>query len=206
MARRQIRAWEFVRRRFTRLYPLYGATQVPVILRQHWYFQVHGDSFVYPASGVCDLLQAMTLTSHWRPNQGWFFNGPGWSTAVECFLYLVFFLAVRCSSDGEAMISSVLTPSIARFTAAVMVQYNHCSSTASLCLRPFQSSAVRSPGSRGSRRRTGRCPTLLIIWSSWRDSLMRQFYHFLEGSKLRYTLPAGAVGTAQLASFIMEPI
>ena len=108
VARRQITAWEFVRRRFARLYPLYGATLVLVIVLQYWYFQTHGDTFVYPAGNASDLLQAITLTSHWWPNQGWFFNGPGWSISVECFLYLVFFLAARYSADGEVMIFGAL--------------------------------------------------------------------------------------------------
>jgi peptidoglycan/LPS O-acetylase OafA/YrhL len=97
VADRRITAREFAKRRFARLYPLYGATLLGVILLQLCYFQLNGTTFVYPPGTVLDLLQAATLTSHWWPNPGFFFNGPGWSISVECFLYLVFFLAARFS-------------------------------------------------------------------------------------------------------------
>lgn len=88
---------EFFKRRFARLYPLYGITLIIVILFQNLYADLHGTTFVYPPGGGADLLEAITLTSHWWPNQGFFFNGPSWSISVECFLYALFFVSARYS-------------------------------------------------------------------------------------------------------------
>jgi peptidoglycan/LPS O-acetylase OafA/YrhL len=103
VARRDISAAEFARRRFARLYPLYGATLLLVVVLQFCYSRVHGTTFVYPPGGIADLLQAVTLTSHWWPNLRFFFNGPGWSISVECFLYMLFFLTARFSGRHIAL-------------------------------------------------------------------------------------------------------
>ena len=66
---RRIGAGEFFKRRFARLYPLYGLTLLIVIVLQEVYRQQHGSNFVYPPGTAADLLQAVTLTSHWWPNQ-----------------------------------------------------------------------------------------------------------------------------------------
>ena len=83
---RRIGAGEFFKRRFARLYPLHGLTMLIVIVLQEIYRQQHGSNFVYPPGTPADLFQAVTLTSHWWPNQEFFFNGPSWSISVECFL------------------------------------------------------------------------------------------------------------------------
>jgi peptidoglycan/LPS O-acetylase OafA/YrhL len=97
VAHRTVTAREFVKRRFARLYPLYGLTLLLVVFLQLWYFHWHGTTFVYPPGTILDFFEAVTLTSHWWPNTGFFFNGPGWSISVECFLYLQFFLIARFS-------------------------------------------------------------------------------------------------------------
>jgi peptidoglycan/LPS O-acetylase OafA/YrhL len=103
VARRNISAAEFARRRLARLYPLYGATLLLVIILQPFYCNAHGSAFVYPGGDLADLLQAATLTSHWWPNPGFFFNGPGWSISVECFLYALFFLIARFAGQHTTL-------------------------------------------------------------------------------------------------------
>lgn len=100
---RQIGAGEFFKRRFARLYPLHGLTLLIVIVLQEVYRQQHSSNFVYPPGTTADLLQAVTLTSHWWPNQGFFFNGPSWSISVECFLYAVFFVCARFAGQRYVM-------------------------------------------------------------------------------------------------------
>ena len=92
---RRVGAGEFFKRRFARLYPLHGLTLLIVIVLQQIYQQRHGSNFVYPPGTAADLFQAITLTSHWWPNQELFFNGPSWSISVECFLYALFFVCAR---------------------------------------------------------------------------------------------------------------
>jgi peptidoglycan/LPS O-acetylase OafA/YrhL len=96
---RRVGAGEFFKRRFARLYPLHGLTLLIVILLQEIYRQKHGSNFVYPPGTAADLLQAVTLTSHWWPNQEYLFNGPSWSISVECFLYALFFVCARFVGD-----------------------------------------------------------------------------------------------------------
>jgi peptidoglycan/LPS O-acetylase OafA/YrhL len=101
---RQIGAGEFFKRRFARLYPLHGLTLLIVIVLQEVYRQQHSSNFVYPPGTTADLLQAVTLTSHWWPNQGFIFNGPSWSISVECFLYSVFFVCARFAGQRHVMV------------------------------------------------------------------------------------------------------
>ena len=101
---RRIGAGNFFKRRFARLYPLYGLTLLMVILLQEIYRQQHGSNFVYPQGTAADLLQAATLTSHWWPNQELFFNGPSWSISVECFLYALFFVCARFARERRVQV------------------------------------------------------------------------------------------------------
>jgi peptidoglycan/LPS O-acetylase OafA/YrhL len=105
----RIGAGEFFKRRFARLYPLYGLTLLIVILLQEIYRQQHGNNFVYPQGTAADLLQAVTLTSHWWPNQQFFFNGPSWSISVECFLYALFFVCARFAGERRIQVFLALT-------------------------------------------------------------------------------------------------
>lgn len=93
---RRITAIEFLKRRLARLYPLYALTLLSVLALQAVYVKTHGSTFVYRPGSLLELLEAVTLTSHWWPNQEFLFNGPSWSISVECFLYAAFFLCARC--------------------------------------------------------------------------------------------------------------
>jgi peptidoglycan/LPS O-acetylase OafA/YrhL len=106
---RRIGVGEFFKRRFARLYPLHGLTLLIVILLQEIYRQRHGSNFVYPPGTTSDLLQAVTLSSHWWPNQEYFFNGPSWSISVECFLYALFFACARFAGDRRVPVFLALS-------------------------------------------------------------------------------------------------
>jgi peptidoglycan/LPS O-acetylase OafA/YrhL len=106
---RRVGAGEFFKRRFARLYPLHGLTLLIVIILQEIYRQQHGSNFVYPPGTTADLLQAVTLTSHWWPNQEYFFNGPSWSISVECFLYALFFVCARFAGDWRVRVFLALS-------------------------------------------------------------------------------------------------
>ena len=106
---RRIGVGEFFKRRFARLYPLHVLTMLIVIVLQEIYRQRHGSNFVYPPGTLADLLQAVTLTSHWWPNQEYFFNGPSWSISVECFLYALFFVCARFALDRRAPVFLALS-------------------------------------------------------------------------------------------------
>ena len=106
---RRIGAGEFFKRRFARLYPLHGLTLLIVIVLQEVYRQQHGSNFVYPPGTAADLFQAVTLTSHWWPNQEFFFNGPSWSISVECFLYAVFFVCAKFAGNRRVRVFLALS-------------------------------------------------------------------------------------------------
>jgi peptidoglycan/LPS O-acetylase OafA/YrhL len=77
--------WDYVVARFARIYPLYIAVLVYIIVRLHAYGEAIGGWW-----------QHVLAIQAWSPTlaQAYNFNGPAWSVSVEVFLYACFPLLV----------------------------------------------------------------------------------------------------------------
>lgn len=85
----------FAWRRFARLYPLYIAAILLVIVLQTVLVRLGGEPFVYRLFDLKHLLLSLAAVSHWGFQEGMTFNGPDWSISIEVLLYIFFFLACR---------------------------------------------------------------------------------------------------------------
>jgi peptidoglycan/LPS O-acetylase OafA/YrhL len=110
---------EFLRRRFSRLYPLHFVTLIAVAIGQYIYFRAHQTTFLYlwnkPIWFVCHLLFA----TNWFTGQPTTFNGPIWSVSIEILIYLSFFFIAR------AFRSHVLVAACAAAGFAVCFRFMH---------------------------------------------------------------------------------
>jgi peptidoglycan/LPS O-acetylase OafA/YrhL len=92
---RRVGLGEFVRRRFSRLYPLHIATLIIVGLLQYPYFRLHGQYFICPDNGIRAFIAQLLFASNCFNWQGGSFNGSIWSVSVEILVYFGFFYIVR---------------------------------------------------------------------------------------------------------------
>jgi peptidoglycan/LPS O-acetylase OafA/YrhL len=97
VASRELGGRQFLRERFSRLYPLHLATFGLVAVLQWVYTRYNGNSFVYPLNDAYHALLNLFLAPAWGFEKGWSFNGPAWSISVEVLLYAAFFLLFRYS-------------------------------------------------------------------------------------------------------------
>jgi peptidoglycan/LPS O-acetylase OafA/YrhL len=91
-----VRAGEFSRLRFSRLYPLHLLTLLLVAVGQGLMRHFQGSDFVYPNNDPFHFLLQLACVPAW----GNFelrntFNGPFWSVSAEIFLYGLFYLLCR---------------------------------------------------------------------------------------------------------------
>jgi len=101
IAENSISLREYCINRFSRLYPLHFLTLMFVATIQFARYVGEKEYFVYPFNDVYHfLLNLFFLQSGWF-DQGWSFNAPSWSIAVEVLAYLLFFLVIRKSSKNR---------------------------------------------------------------------------------------------------------
>lgn len=81
--------------RLSRLYPLHVVTLVLVAVGQSLLMQAQGTFFVYEHNDPTHFLLNLLFASSWGLEQGYSFNGPGWSISIEVLLYALFFVCCR---------------------------------------------------------------------------------------------------------------
>lgn len=81
--------------RLSRLYPLHFATLLLVAIGQFFVLRAQGTSFVYQYNDTTHFLLNLLFASSWGLEQGYSFNGPGWSVSIEILLYAMFFACCR---------------------------------------------------------------------------------------------------------------
>lgn len=90
--------------RLSRLYPLHVLTLLVVAAIQFLRMILDKEYFVYPYNDVYRfLLNMFFLQSGWF-EQGWSFNAPSWSIAVEVLAYLLFFFVITRFSKNKRYI------------------------------------------------------------------------------------------------------
>lgn len=82
----------FIRKRFSRLYPLHFLTLIVVALIQLIAVVYTESHIVYRFNDLKHFILNLTLTSHWGFQDGWSFNAPVWSVSMEVFAYIFFFV------------------------------------------------------------------------------------------------------------------
>lgn len=94
VAQRTVSLFQFVRLRFSRLYPLHLVTLLYVAALQPVFVRETGHAFVYPDNSLTAFALHLGLASNWwsRPYS---FNGPVWSVSIEVLLYALFFVVAR---------------------------------------------------------------------------------------------------------------
>jgi peptidoglycan/LPS O-acetylase OafA/YrhL len=95
VAQGQISGPEFLRLRFSRLYPLHLVTLLLVAVGQWLHSAVQGRAFVYPGNDGWHFALHLLLASSVGLERDFGFNAPTWSVSVEAVLYLMFFLVCR---------------------------------------------------------------------------------------------------------------
>jgi peptidoglycan/LPS O-acetylase OafA/YrhL len=95
IAAHRVGAREFAVLRFSRLYPLHLATLLFVAAAQSVFLWRTGAFFAVPLNDAYHFVLNLLFLSGLGFEKGGSFNGPVWSVSVECFLYLVFYVACR---------------------------------------------------------------------------------------------------------------
>lgn len=93
---REIGAWAFFVKRFSRLYPLHLLTMLLVlILQRQLISKTFGYWFVYTQNDLKSAILNLFFIQAWLPNSEFSLNGPSWSVSIEILLYLAFFILAR---------------------------------------------------------------------------------------------------------------
>lgn len=92
IAHRQVSAWAFFVRRFSRLYPLHLLTLVLIAVLQGIYFSGYGMFFVDKHNDTRHFLLHVFMASNWGLEKGYSFNSSIWSVSVELLVYVMFFV------------------------------------------------------------------------------------------------------------------
>jgi peptidoglycan/LPS O-acetylase OafA/YrhL len=96
ISQRSIGFVDYMKKRFSRIYPLHVLTLLLVIILQYLYYSNHGFNFIYHDYSLIAFLGSLTLTYQWFvpfSPENVVFNGPSWSISVEMGLYILFFLS-----------------------------------------------------------------------------------------------------------------
>jgi peptidoglycan/LPS O-acetylase OafA/YrhL len=101
--------FDFLVRRFSRLYPLHFVTLILVAIEQFTYYQSHGQTFIYSWNKPIWFVSQLLFASNWFTRQPESFNGPIWSVSIEILIYLVFFLIARALGARALVASFVAT-------------------------------------------------------------------------------------------------
>lgn len=89
----KISFYQFMKKRFARLYPLHFATLIMCAsLQAIVFFKTH-DYFIYKFNNVKHFILHLLFVSHWGFEKGHAFNGPIWSVSHEVLLYFLFFIS-----------------------------------------------------------------------------------------------------------------
>jgi peptidoglycan/LPS O-acetylase OafA/YrhL len=92
---RAVTFFDFVVRRFSRLYPLHFVTLIAVAVGQYLYSRSHGTAFIYTWNKPIGFAAHLLFASNWLARQPESFNGPIWSVSIEILIYLSFFAVAR---------------------------------------------------------------------------------------------------------------
>lgn len=79
--RDKIEFWEYMKRRFARIYPVFFLATIVLLAYFVTFFRY---------INYTELILNITMIQSWIPGYALSFNGPGWSLAVEMFFYLTF--------------------------------------------------------------------------------------------------------------------
>lgn len=90
---RKISFFQFMKKRFARLYPLHLATLILCAALQAVVFLKTNDYFIYKFNDFKHFILNILFISHWGFEAGNSFNGPIWSVSHEVLLYLLFFVS-----------------------------------------------------------------------------------------------------------------
>jgi len=90
----KIGPFDFIWRRFARLYPLHLATLLFVCFLL-WILRTTTDlqNFIYQFNDVRHFVLNITFANYWGLQEGTSFNGPVWSVSIELIAYFVFLCA-----------------------------------------------------------------------------------------------------------------
>jgi peptidoglycan/LPS O-acetylase OafA/YrhL len=92
---RAVTFFDFVTRRFSRLYPLHFVTLIAVAIGQYIYSRSHPTDFIYTWNKPIGFAAHLLFASNWLARQPLTFNGPIWSVSIEILIYLSFFAIAR---------------------------------------------------------------------------------------------------------------
>ena len=81
----------FLKLRFSRLYPLHFATLIIVLILQLIYENLNGSFFVY-IFDIKHFILNLFLINGWGLEDQFSFNGPTWSVSIEIIIYIIFFI------------------------------------------------------------------------------------------------------------------
>lgn len=81
----------FLKLRFSRLYPLHFATLIIVLILHYIYEDLNGSSFVY-IYDVKHFILNLFFINGWGLEDQFSFNGPTWSVSIEISIYIIFFI------------------------------------------------------------------------------------------------------------------
>ena len=97
---RTVDFYNFVLRRFSRLYPLHFATLLIVAVGQYVYYASHKTTFIYLWNKPIWFASQLLFASNWFAREPATFNGPIWSVSIEILIYFSFFFTARAFRSG----------------------------------------------------------------------------------------------------------
>ncbi|MBC9929406.1 acyltransferase family protein [Chitinophaga qingshengii] len=96
--------------RISRLYPLHLATLVTIGILQVIMLDRTGHYFVVQYNDTYHFFLNLFFIQNWGFEEGLSFNAPSWSTSVEIFLYLVFFLICKMKWHTNKVLLLLMIP------------------------------------------------------------------------------------------------